>query len=150
MSPELHQLLLRTDVRGAWEHPPGANWPYEISRVRKLMPELESVLQAQLSLDEGVQDASFFADLGVLVQQTDPNGIIHLCYSICFRFSWFGNLVSLYGEDSGEYNATGAVRVLEEHGFTYVPAAELGELYDGINPPYEPTLTWWVRYFDYL
>lgn len=150
MSPELHQLLLRNDIKGAWDYPPGANWSREIARVRVLIPELESALKTPLRLDDGVQDASFFADLGVLLEHTNSNGIIHLSYRVCIRFSWFGGLFSIYGEDIDEYNTTEAIHVLRGHGYTYVSAAELDEPYDGVNKPYESGLTWWVRYFDYL
>lgn len=150
MNPKLRELLLMNDIQGSWETPPGADWTVEISRIRELIPVLESSLQTSLRLDDGVQDASFIADVGVLSKLPDANGVIHLCYRICVRFSWFGGLFSIYGENFDEYNTLEAIRVLSGHGYTYVPAAELDDPYDGLNEPYEKGMTWWVRYFDYL
>lgn len=150
MNPELHQLLIQNDVLGEWEFPPDANWSNEISRVKQFTPELEEVLKESLRLDDGVQDASFFADLGVLAEQKNPNGTTHLCYLICIRFSWFGGMFSIYGKNTERYDTAKAVHVLNKHGYTYVPACELDAPHDGINKPYESNLTWWIRYFDYL
>lgn len=150
MNAELHQLLLKNDVQGQWEYPPGANWSREISRVRELVPELESTLHSTLRLDEGIQDASFFADVGVLEKQPRSDGIVHHRYRICIRFSWFGDMFTIWGENVSEYNTSEAIRVLRERGYKFVPASELDEPYDGVNKPYESGLTWWVRYFDWL
>ena len=150
MTPELHQILIQNDVQGEWEYPPGANWSEEIARVKKLTPELEEILESSLRLDDGVQDASFFADLGILAKQKNPNGTVYLCYLICIRFSWFGGMFSIYGKNAEKYDTSKIIQVLNRHGYTYVQACELDTAYDGINIPYESNLTWWVRYFDYL
>lgn len=150
MNEELHRLLVSNDVQGQWEYPPGANWSNEISRVRELIPELESALHTTLRLDDGIQDASFFADLGVLEKQPSADGVIHYRYRICIRFSWFGGMFTIWGENTAEYDTSETIRILSDHGYTFVPASELDEPYDGVNEPYERELTWWVRYFDWL
>lgn len=150
MDDALHKLLLSSDVEGSWEHPPNAKWKLAIAGVKRLKPQIEAALGFELRLDQDVQDASFFADLGLLVEQRDPAGVVHLCYEICFRFSWFSKLYTVYGNTWESRMTKEAGLLLERAGFTYVPKEALAEPYDGVNTPYEPGLTWWVRYFDYL
>lgn len=150
MDQELHTLLINSDVAGAWENPPDANWASAVAEVKHLKPQLEAALGLELRLDDGVQDASFFADLGLLIEQPTPDGVIYLSYEICFRFSWFAKLYTIHGT-TWECRLTERAKVvLAREGFIYVPADELAEPYDGINPPFEAGLTWWTRYFDYL
>ena len=150
MNAELHQLLIKNDIRGEWEYPPDANWSRELSRVRDVIPALESVLRSSLQLDDAIQDAPFFADIGVLEEQPTASGAIHQHYRICFRFSWFGGMFTIWGDNTADYNTNEAVRVLSDRGYTFIPASELDEPYDGVNEPYRKGLTWWVRYFDWL
>jgi hypothetical protein len=150
MDEALHTLLLSGDVVGSWEHPPNANWERSVAEVEHLKPQLEQALGVELRLDKGVQDASFFADLGLLVEQREPSGVIYLSYEICFRFSWFSKLYTIHGNTWESRMNNEAAGFLKRAGFTYVPAEALAEPYDGFNTPYEPGLTWWVRYFDYL
>lgn len=150
MNEALHTLLISSDVKGSWEHPPNANWKRSIAEIEDLKPQLEEALGIELRLDRDVQDASFFADLGLLVEQHQPNGAIYLSYELCFRFSWFSKLYTIHG-NSWESRVTNEARgLLERAGFTYVPEEALAEPYDGVNTPCEPGLTWWTRYFDYL
>ncbi len=150
MSPEVHRLLLSCDVLGHWEHPPSSDWSRATQEVTQTVPQLESVLGKKLHVDTGVQDASFFADVGILVPNQDSAGIVYLSYEICFRFSWFSRLYTVHGSNWQDWNHAGSRAVLEQAGYLYVPEDELQEQYDGINVPYEPRLTWWTRYFDYL
>ena len=150
MDSALHDLLVCCDVRGAWESPPGADWRRSVDEVRRLQPRLEEALGIDLRLDDGVQDASFFADLGQLVQQNYPNGVIALSYEICFRFSWFSRLYTIHGNAWERLMNERALAVADAAGFVYVPEVALHLPYDGVNEPFEPGLTWWTRYFDYL
>ncbi len=150
MDPVLRALLLDSDVEGAWEHPPEANWQRAIAEVEQLKPQLEEALGFALLLDQGVQDASFFADLGLLAAQPAPNGVIVLAYEICFRFSWFGRLYTVHGNDWNTLLTDEAQLALTRAGFVYVSEDTLQEPYDGVNIPFETGLTWWTRYFDYL
>ena len=150
MNTEQHALLLSCDVKGAWEHPPDAHWQGSITELEALHPSLEASLGTRLELDKQVQDASFFADLGVLVRQPSSSGTKVFAYAICFRFSWFAKLYTIHGSAIEQYIIVEAQRLLAEHGYQYVPEAALQGLYDGLNEPLEPGLTWWTRYFDYL
>ncbi len=111
---------------------------------------LENILRCDLHLDKDVQDASFLADLGVLVQQTTETGSTYFSYDICYRFSWFSKLFTIYGNRWEEYEIEKARGLLHDHGFSYVSEEDLQAPYDGLNQPYEKGLTWWARFFDYL
>lgn len=150
MNSELHKLLKSCDVLGAWEFPPGANWDQSIDEIRSLKMEVDRVLGVPTRLDDQVQDASFFADLGVLKQLPSPDKTLVLSYDFCLRFSWFSRLFTVFGDRWTEYDMSRIFEVLNKNGFVYVPSSELDELYDGINEPFETGLTWWIRYFDYL
>lgn len=150
MRLELHDFLMKADVRGAWEYPPQADWAAAIARVRGLKPDLERIVSTQLHLDDQVQDASFFADLGSLSTGPTENGTILLSYRICVRFSWFADMFTVFGDKLSDFDLQAVKDFLEKHGYVYVPANELEQPYDGVNVPYEAELTWWTRYFDYL
>lgn len=150
MDETLHALLLSSDVEGSWGHPPNANWERSVADVEHLKPQLEAALGIELRLDQEVQDASFFADLGLLVHQPGPDGLVYLSYEIAFLFSWFSRLYTISGNTWESRITKEARALLEQAGFTYVPEEALAEPYDGVNTPYESGLTWWVRYFDYL
>lgn len=150
MNSELHELLKSCDVLGAWESPTDANWDQSIGEIRGLKIEIERVLGVSTRLDDQVQDASFFADLGLLKQQPSANGSLALSYEICLRFSWFSKLFTIFGDRWTEYDVSGVLELLQENGFVYVPSGEIDEPYDGINDPFENGITWWIRYFDYL
>jgi hypothetical protein len=150
MDKVLHKLLISCDVKDSWEHPPDADWSSSLAEVERLRPLLEDALGHQLRLDQDVQDASFFADLGVLVEQSAVDGSIWLCYEICFRFSWFSRLYTIHGNSWREFDIDTAMSLLKHAGYIYVPEESLHYPYDGVNVPFEAGLTWWVRYFDYL
>jgi len=149
MNTELHAFLKSCDVKDAWEYPPGADWEKAIAEVERLKPELERILGINLRLDKNVQDASFFADLGLLIQEPSPTGVIYLSYQVCFRFSWFAKMFTIFGSKWEQFDTSGANAFLKENGFTYIPSSELDTPYDGVNEPFEEGLTWWTRYFDY-
>lgn len=147
MSPEIREKLLRHDIAAAY--PPDFDWNQEVLRLRQLLPLLESVLNTPLNLDTSAEDASFFADIGVLVEKFTPQGASYFRYRYCFRFSCFGRLFTIIGEDVQLDTLEPAIRLLTGNGYSFIPESELYVVYDGVSPSDE-SFTWWIRFFDYL
>lgn len=156
MKKEIHDFLLSVDEKDNWEFPKNGRWDLPFEEVQSIKPEIESLVGKTLDIDKNVQDASFLTDLGLLDDRhyDREKGVGSLSYLFAIRFSNFGRMFTIWGSEwptnKDQYNLDSVLRLLESKGFKYIPADELGELYDGVNKPFEPMLTWWIRYFDYL
>lgn len=108
-----------------------------------------------MELDDRVEDASFHAELTVL--HPEPfhlaGGSVY-APEIAIRFSNFGKLYSITSsmpELLARYPLGKMRALIEGHGWIYVPADQLDEVYDGKNAALRNGVnTWWLRFFDYL
>jgi len=156
MNKEIHSYLLSVDEKGNWEYPKDGRWDIPFSEVESIKPELERITGVTLDIDKNVQDASFLTDLGLLDDRyfDRKKGVGSLSYMFSIRFSNFGRMFTVIGtewpENNEKYNLDKVIEFLIEKGYKYIPEVELSEPYDGVNEPFEPNLTWWIRYFEYL
>ena len=156
MNKEIHDYLISVDEIGNWEFPKGGRWDIPFNEVMSIKPDLEIISGVTLDIDKNVQDASFLTDIGLLDDRyyDREKGSGALSYLFSIRFSNFGRMFTLIGsewpENEKKYNLSKVIEYLQERDYKYIPEAELDEPYDGINEPFEPNLTWWIRYFDYL
>ncbi len=156
MDIEIHSFLLSVDEKGNWEYPKDGRCDISFKDVESIKPELERIMGVTLDIDKNVQDASFLTDLGLLDDRNYDRekgaGLISYLFSI--RFSNFGRMFTIisseWPENKEKYNLSKVIKYLEGKKYKYIPEAELNETYDGVNEPFEPKLTWWIRYFDYL
>lgn len=151
MDERIHALLISVDEAGAWEQPRGLDHKGYWAELEALQPLVERVVSQPCCFDRHVQDASFLTTLcTVPVMRNDQYPVSDWC----IRFSNFGRLFTLLGaaidDPSRKDQQQKLITLLESRGFAYVPEDALSELYDGVNPPYQDDLTWWIRYFDYL
>lgn len=159
MKTRIRQILHDADRLGEWEFPSDAAenpWP----KIREIAADLSRVVGTVLDIDNGVQDASFLTDVGLLdaeyYDRTNKTGA--LVYIFAFRFSNFGRLFTLHGREwktrYEEFNLGVSVELISRNGFQYVESDQLNVPYDGINGPNNPIcgtqLTWWIRFFDYI
>lgn len=151
MPPEasLEQLLLAADDSKRCENPVGFKWRKEVAAVKALKAPIERLTTRKFTLDDKVQDASFFADLGVEVSKGQFIGTV-----FSLRFSSFGRFFSTWStcEPEEEFSPELVVQVIDvvrQAGFVYIPQEELEHPYTGSNP-YLQGLSWWERFFDYL
>ena len=105
---------------------------------------MESIAGRQFEIDENVQDASFFTDLGTY--EDEPQ--------LALRFSAFGDLFTTWSVCSHESKldpqiVEQVITVARRGGFNYVAADDLDAEYTGDNPHFAGT-SWWIRYFDYV
>lgn len=150
MKEETLTKLHSADNQTEWESPFGFNWDEAISRVRRLKPEIEQLVGRPFEIDENVQDASFFTDLSLHTPSAKPNFIDTV---LAVRFSAFGNLFTVWSACSSEQLPPSVVeqviKTTENHGFIYVNADELNEPYTGQHEGFK-TMSWWIRFFDYI
>ena len=149
MEPAVRELLEAADDPDHAEHPPGFDWAGLRARVAALQPVLERIAGRPFVLDDGAQDASFFADMSIQTTGERPNWIDTV---FAVRFSNFGDLFTTWShgpERLPEAVAAKLVAAVEAAGFRFVPSEALGELYTGRYPRFRST-TWWIRFFDYL
>jgi hypothetical protein len=139
---------------------PGGDWstfPHGslAESVRSVQAALRGELNLSFDRDGNVQDASFHDELRVLHPESfRANGIVAFVSEIAIRFSNFGRLYTIHSampEMPTGYPLDRIRAVVERHGWTYVPADELQEIYDGKNRVLrDGRNTWWIRFFDYL
>jgi hypothetical protein len=93
------ELLRRFDDPREWECPPDFPWEEEIARVRAVRPRLEEALGQELVLDDQVQDAAHFAELGwsAVPAQDLRSGSYVIRHYVAIRFSSFGRLATVWG-----------------------------------------------------
>ena len=159
MNPAIRQLLDDSDDPEGSEVP-GENWaafPYDAlaASVGNIQEVLRNELNLPLDRDGYVQGASFHDELRRLHPDSfRANGVVALTPEIAVRFSNFGRLYTIYSAvpDTLTHYPVDRIRaVVELQGWRYVPADELGEIYDGKNRAFNGgRITWWIRFFDYL
>ncbi|MDO9022288.1 MAG: hypothetical protein Q7V43_35515 [Myxococcales bacterium] len=159
MNPALRKVLDDSDDPEGCEVP-GDNWaafPYDelAASVGSIQETLRNELNLPFDRDGYVQDASFHDELRQLHPDSfRANGVVVLTPEIAVRFSNFGRLYTIYSAvpDTLTHYPLDRIRaVVELRGWRYVPADELGEIYDGKNRAFnDGRTTWWIRFFDYL
>jgi hypothetical protein len=159
MKPALRTLLdLHDDATGF--EVPGNDWsafPHKqlAADVLSIQRELLESFGLAFYRDPSVQDASYHAELSIrhLQQRMMDNGSRRLVW-LAIRFSNFGRLFSIRPINPLTFHRypVDAIRELvTSHGWTYVPAVELEELYDGRHAGFrDGRTTWWTRFFDYV
>ena len=154
MDEILLSLLLEADDPNDTEYPSGFNWEGEVNRVRALRAIVEGIVGRRFEIDDNVQDASFFADLGLYEEHKNSRGSVVRQAVLAVRFSCFGNLFTVWStcHDSVKLSQEvidAVIKAVSDRGYTYVPAEELDSEYNGTNPHLRGS-SWWIRFFDYL
>jgi hypothetical protein len=150
MDPRTRQRLLDADDPVAHEFPEGFDWTAAMARVGALVPALEAVVGRPLTIDNHVQDASFFTDVACHREVSHPGMGRVVEWVFAVRFSCFGDLFTVISAaDVAPSMVEQVIAVVSGAGFVHVPAAELSEPYTGSHPSFLET-TWWIRFFDYL
>jgi len=151
MNDTIHALLVSVDEVDAWERPHNFDYDGFWKELDALQPLIEQLLSEPLTYDRNVQDASFFTSL---CSEPRMQSEKYLQSDWCIRFSNFGRFFTLIGavvdDPTRQDQQQKLIALLELKGFRYLPEEDLSSPYDGVNPPYEDGLTWWIRYFDYL
>jgi len=139
---------------------PGGNWSrFPYATLAESVTRIQALLREELELafdrDGNVQDASFHDELRILHPNSfRANSVVALAPEIAVRFSNFGRLYTIHSSfpDLLTKYPVDAIRALvERHGWVYVAADELDDVYDGKNQLLrDGTNTWWIRFFDYL
>jgi len=153
MDKQIKEILLKFDETDSYEIPSNFNYDQLKLRVVDLVSKLENVFELKFTIDNQVQDASFFCDVRIpldLVTRPRPN----LGYSI--RISNFGGLVTLTFDEEYPGNVKEIIKnILREMNFVFIHSDDLEEVYDGSFDKFNEILggskpSWWIRYFDYL
>ncbi len=155
MTEETLKKLQAADDVLRCDGPADLDWKQYEESVRRLKPELERFLNIPLFLLDGVQDASFVADI------CSEDRIF------CLRFSAWGNFFTIWDESSQNPLSTNefepVITLIQKRGFVHINYDDLGESYEGQNEHYKKETwdrlrdgvirkekaSWWVRYFDY-
>lgn len=112
------------------------------ARFESVVQELERQFQGPCTPEDGIQDASFFAEVGLPRASFDD--------VVLLRFSTFGDMVAIRDESElDEEQLKNIEKILTRHGFILIPESAFAV-------PYEKEFaekfhhSWWYRYFDYL
>ena len=141
------QLLREHDDPICWEYPSGFDYGLATAKFEVFSKERSLSLGLPLKTETGshIQDASFHSQ--IYVPQADDR------YAQV-RFSNFGNMVSVFDvfEDQPvtENMLEIIKKLLEKHGYIYVPASILGQPYTGRNPGVTGIRNWGIRFFDWV
>jgi hypothetical protein len=144
--------LLKHDSQTDWEMPESLDWKTACVEVKSMAPALERIVGHTLTLDDSVQDASFFADLVAYEPQprSEPEYLSGIYSIVCIRFSSFGRMFSILStspdQSISEATKEHLIDFLVDRQFVYAPEALLDQPYH--RPDF--ISTWWIRYFDYL
>jgi hypothetical protein len=152
MDARIHDLLVKFDSTTEIEYSADFDWADAMQRVRSLQPRLEAILGERLRLDDQIQDATYCADLFVLDEEMNVEGMRFLISRIYISFSNFGDLatIAIGAKHLDRYPLSALSTALEEHGFVPIPAEALDEPYDGkLDRRYGWPATWRDRYFNY-
>jgi hypothetical protein len=119
-----------------------------MERVGNIRPKLEEIAGRPLSLDNGVQDATYFTQLRVLEPRSDNKfKIMRVVFAV--TFSCFGSLATIYNEDVFAEEKVSQMRTaLEDEGFVFVDAFQLRDPYTGTHAGFKGR-TWMDRFFNY-
>ena len=153
MKNHIHDILLQFDEWGRYEFPSDFNSDLLSEKVVLLKEELEKTFNINFTINDQIQDASFFCDIKI------PKFLINnfrndINYSI--RISNFGNLSTINFEDEIIEEVLAIIKVtLSKLDFTYISYDDLDVPYDGKFEAFKNILnhqeaTWYTRYFDWL
>ena len=159
MDEDTLRVLLGADDVDRCESPRGFRWETEMAKVRALGPVLERIAGRKFEVDENVQDASFFTDLGTYDTRARPQGGTLRFAVLTVRFSSFGRLFTVWSVDDDAEAVRGpklppeivraVIDAVGQQGYVYVDAEALHADYTGANPHLQGG-SWWIRFFDYL
>lgn len=156
MTDEIHQILLASDaVEGDFEFPAHITCEDRVEArrsVANVKKEIEQLIGEDLRSDNGVQDATFWEQLGVYERKVQRGGATALLAQMAIVFSNFGNLVTVWSVDPeslNRYPLEDIVNILEGHGFVYIPRSSLDAGYDGRHAT-RVKITWLDRFFSYI
>ncbi|MGJ8592139.1 MAG: hypothetical protein ACSHXF_06305 [Aquaticitalea sp.] len=153
MNNETKKILLEFDEQDRFETPSKFDYETLVNRVAKMTNDLEQHFALTFIIDNQVQDASFYCDIGIphkLVLKPRTN----LGYSV--RISNYGGLATINFEEEYSTETVSTMKeILERHDFIYISYDELDQDYDGQFEKFKKILggevpTWQIRYFDYL
>src|SRR5262245_8141205 len=158
MEAAVRSLLSQHDDPDGCEFPVGeAAVPSGVlaESVREIQRALRDELAVSMDVDGCVQDASFHDELRILHPDSfRANGVIERVSEIAIRFSNFGRLCTIHSaipSRLSRYPVDQIRRLVERHGWTYVPADQLDEVYDGQNEVLRNGRnTWWIRFLGYV
>jgi len=151
MHAELHQRLKTLDSDGAWEMPDDFDWSRALKEVVRHQPQIERLTGLPLTLDDQVQDASFFCELHHSARNPLPGGGVEKVPLLAIRFSTFDRMFTIYGRNVEESECPpGVIDYLTKQGYKYVALADLRTPYDGKATRGTGGWTWFTRFFDFL
>lgn len=136
--------LQRHDDPEHWGYRPGFDYKIAARRFTKFTEALSSALGVPLKSETGntIQDASFHSQIFLPVEEER--------YTL-IRFSNFGDMATISADEPVPTALMEAVvKLLDKHGYVYVPASILEQPYTGRNPGVTGISNWWIRYFDWV
>lgn len=154
MEPSVRALL------DLYDDPVGCEFPEnDFFRIEELEASVRAVqtaildeLHISMKRDGNVQDASYHDSLFVIHPESVRPRYAYVAVGI--RFSNFGRLFSICeGEPEihAQYPVDEIKALVTRHGWKFVDAEQLHEIYDGKNKALrDGRNTWWIRFFDYL
>jgi len=150
MEQSVRELLDAADDPIQAERDSTLDWAAIRAFVVAVRSELERITGRPFVLDDTAQDASFYADLSIQRQGSQPNWIDTV---FALRFSNFGRLFTTWSYCESERLPDGVaaelVAAAERAGFRYVSASALEAPYTGCHPGFAGS-SWWIRFFDYV
>ena len=153
MKPEIHDHLYELDATG-WYWPDEFDYNAAMSEARQLKPEIEEIIGHPMWQDTSVQDASYFTEfLWLDEERSTPGKGGARALHIGVRFSNFDRMVTVFSGNGDEKEFTRfesqIARVLNAHGYRYIPKSVLGEEYPGAED-WMGNWSWFSRFFGYL
>ena len=145
MNSRTHKILLKNDNTMETRKPIDFNYKTALQEVHNFAADATRY-GFNFSVDESIQDASFFSDV------FDPVGIR-------VRFSSFGRLVCIFNGNVRKYSSQDfpqeIIGLLYEHRFVVIRPEELvASAYEGRHPSFQNNdlwnHAWFIRFFDYL
>lgn len=148
MDAGIRKVLDDNDCPEPNEYPLDFDWSATQARVAALKAELERITAREFEHDDGVQDATFCADLSL--ERRHTGNVIETVFAL--RFSNFGELFTTWqccsSESLPEDTVSRLIWEAEYAGFRFVPPEALDAPYDGRCSGFLGR-SWWYRYFDY-
>ncbi|MFC4637921.1 hypothetical protein [Deinococcus hohokamensis] len=142
MREATRELLLQVDSATEWECPTGFDYQTALREVRAFAEDAAQMLNLNFTLDDQVQDASFFADL------------YEVDLAVGVWFSAFGRMALAFTENVRAWTSEGVpveiVHLLQRHGYGVVQPQDGTDMYDGALKDLRGKTTWIGRLFDYL
>jgi len=144
---DYQEILNANDNQVFWEFPPDFDCNREEAAFRRFAKELESVLCLRFEIETGaeIQDASFHSQITIVHSEDDHTQL---------RFSNFGRMATVYGLNDSEQVPSGLlaaiVRLLDAHGYVYIPSNELDVRYTKSAGLEIGIRDWFYRFFEYL